>query len=381
MLTLIVNAGSSSLKVSLYKENKKSFSLVKHLLYDGIGSDTKLVIGVKKRFVDVIDSAHALRHSIELIKEEFGDKISQVIHRVVHGGDFYNKPVYITQEVKDRISALSLLAPLHNPHNLSCIEVSERVLPQAKQYAVFDTAYHQSIPEQAFIYGLAKELTQKYKVRKYGFHGISHSFLSRRAYELTKKKKVITCHLGNGASITANNNQKSVDTSMGFTPSDGLLMGTRSGTLDPEVPLYLMRILRANRQKVHDLICSKGGFLGLTGNHDLRHAWKRKSEDDMKALSKLSYQIKQYIGSYAATLNGVDVIVFSGGVGENAWYVRKDALAKLDFLGVKLDLAKNRKAVAVTKPVAIHKRNSKVKIYVIPSNEEEEMLRQVKHIK
>ena len=377
MHSLIVNSGSSSLKVSLYKETKNKRLLVEHLHYDSIGSETKLVVGRKKLFVDIIDSAHALRHSVEFLKEEHGVRIDRAIHRVVHGGEFYNQPVKVTQQVKDRISALSLLAPLHNPHNLSCIEVCEHVLPDTKQFVVFDTAYHQTIPAPAYTYGLNKELLDKHKIRKYGFHGISHCFLARRAQELTKKKKVVTCHLGNGASITANKNNKSVDTSMGFTPTDGLIMGTRSGALDPEVPLYLMRALRTSRQRMHDLLCCEGGLLGLTGKSDVRELWKRKDADDKAALAKLSYQIKQYVGSYCAVLGGVEVIVFSGGVGENAWYVRKDALKGLECLGVQLDLAKNRRAVDVSKPVAIHKKNSKVKVYVIPCDEEEEMLSQV----
>ncbi len=375
MFTLIVNAGSSSLKTSLYDQEK----LVGHYHYDKIGSDTKFFANKTAKKVELIDPGHALRHNIEYLKnKEY--TIDKVVHRVVHGGEFYNKPILITKKVKERIAALRILAPLHNPSNLDCIERAELLLPEAKHIAVFDTAYHQTIKEIQYRYGLPKELYTKYKIRKYGFHGISHKYLAIEAKNCVKAKKVITCHLGNGSSITANLNMKSIDTSMGFTPLDGVIMGTRCGHIDPEIPLYLMRHLHIKPQRVYDILHNESGLLGLCGEQDLREVQKKRTKEAKLALEKLGFDVKKYIGQYHAELNGAEAIVFSGGIGEKSWKVRELTLSGMENLGIKLDKTKNKR---VKKPKGcnqIHAKGSKVKILVIPTNEERQMLLDTKRM-
>ncbi|MBR9703516.1 acetate/propionate family kinase [Candidatus Woesearchaeota archaeon] len=390
---LVVNAGSSSLKTALFSGEKE---LVR-CYYDRLHKDITWLrvtrASAKKETrsrVELNDAAHALRHNIIYLVEQgflkHHNDIKVVVHRVVHGGEFYKKAVKITEKVKQHIEALSILAPLHNPHNLAAINASEHLLNHAKQVAVFDTAYHQTIPPEAYRYGIPEELYEKHKIRKYGFHGTSHKFLASEAKRLCGAKKVITCHLGNGSSVTANKNGKSIDTSMGFTPTDGLVMGTRSGALDPEVVIYLLRQIRYSPKRLHDFLNKESGMLGLTHfSSDVRDIWKEAStgkgdrqEDASLALLMLSYHIKCYVGEYAAILGGVDAIVFSGGIGQNAWYIREDALLGLDFLGIKLDEKKNKKAVELKEMRMVHKTKSKVNILVIPANEELQMVREAK---
>jgi len=376
-MKLVINAGSSSLKVALYEKEK----LLQHYHYDL--SVQKLVHkGKAKKPVksDVIDVAHALRDCVEKIREEVSlQKVDSIIHRVVHGGEFYSKTTLITSAVKEKISALRVLAPLHNPPALQCIVKAEMLFPNVKQFAIFDTAYHQTIPSFAYRYGLPEEMYSKLKIRKYGFHGTSHKYLAQEATSITKAKKIITCHLGSGSSICANLNGVSVDTTMGFTPTDGLIMGTRSGALDPEVALYLLKFLK-RPETVEKVLTKQSGLLGVSGiSSDVRKLWQERKNPKAKlALQMLSYQIKKYISSYNGVLNGVDCIVFSGGVGENAWYVRKDALEGLEHLGIKVDLKKNKLAIGKNKPMMIHSKSSKVKILVILANEELQMIREVK---
>lgn len=375
MLTLIVNAGSSSLKTSLFDREK----LIGHYHYEKIGKDTRFYANKTWSKVELIDPGHALRHNIEYLKNK-NYTIAKVVHRVVHGGEFYNKPALITGKVKERIAALRILAPLHNPNNLDCIERAELLLPEAKHVAIFDTAYHQTLKEAQYRYGLPEKYYTKYKIRKYGFHGISHKYLAHEAMSAVKKKKIITCHLGNGSSITANLNGKSVDTSMGFTPLDGVIMGTRSGHIDPEIPLYLQRHLHMKPQQVYDILHNESGLLGLSGEQDVRDIQKKRTKKAKLALEKLGLDVKKYIGQYHAELNGAEAIVFSGGIGEKSWRVRELALSGLENLGIKLDKVKNKR---VTKPKAInmiHARSSKVKILVIPANEELQMLKDAKKV-
>lgn len=391
VLYLVVNAGSSSLKTALFNDEQE---LVR-CHYDRLNKEATWLrvtnAGEEKETrsrVDLNDAAHALRHNIIYLVEQnylkHHNDIKVVVHRVVHGGEFYKKAVRITEEVKQRIEALSILAPLHNPHNLAAINAAEHLLSQAKQVAVFDTAYHQTLPPEAFRYGIPETLYLKHKIRKYGFHGTSHKFLATEAKRLCGATKTITCHLGNGSSITANKNCKSIDTSMGFTPTDGLVMGTRSGALDPEVVIYLLRQIRYSPKRLHDFLNKESGLLGLTHfSSDVRDIWKAAStgtgdrqEDAALALLMLSYHIKCYVGEYAAILGGVDAIVFSGGIGQNAWYIREDALLGLDFLDIKLDETKNKEVTELKKARMIHKASSKVKILVIPANEELQMVRE-----
>jgi len=375
MITLIVNAGSSSLKTSLFEAEK----LIAHYHYDKIGEDTRFYVNKTSKKVELIDPGHALRHNIEYLKNK-NYKIAKVVHRVVHGGDFYNKPMLVTSKVKERIAALRILAPLHNPNNLDCIERAELLLPEAKHVAIFDTAYHQTLKEAHYRYGLPEEMYTKYKIRKYGFHGISHKYLAHEAQKVTKKKKIITCHLGNGSSITANLNGKSFDTSMGFTPLDGVIMGTRCGHIDPEIPLYLMRHLHIKPQRVYDILHNESGLLGLSGKQDLRDIQKKRTKEAKLALEKLSLDVKKYIGQYHAELNGAEAIVFSGGIGEGSWKIRELALAELGNLDIKLDKAKNKRVKNPKACNVIHARGSKVKILVIPTNEELQMLKDAKKV-
>lgn len=372
----LVNAGSSSLKTALYDAGK----LVVRSHYDG-----KTLRVTQKRTqklpCEIIDAAHALRHNVEFLTEKGlldPEAITTVGHRVVHGGEYFKKATKITPTVKEKIGALSILAPLHNPANLASIRMAEKLFPGAKHVAVFDTAYHQTIPEAAFRYGIPTDVYKKYKVRKYGFHGTSHKYLAREAQRVTKKKKIITCHIGNGSSVTANKNGKSIDTSMGFTPTDGLIMGTRVGAIDPEAILYLLKFMQASPERMHQFLNQESGLLGVGHYTDVRELWEnRKKKDAQLALDMLAYDTKKYISQYFGVLNGADVIVFSGGIGENAWYVREATLEGLNNLGIRLDKKKNKKVINPTKPVAIHARSSEVKILVIPTNEEQQMLEEI----
>lgn len=374
----LVNAGSSSLKTALYFGDK----LVLRCVYDRKIMNLSKGNRTQKVQVDTIDAAHALRHNVEYLTEKGlldASEVAAVGHRVVHGGEYFHKAVNITESVKEKIGALSILAPLHNPHNLDAIKMAERLFPKARHVAVFDTAYHQTIPEYAFRYGIPDELYKKYKVRKYGFHGTSHKYLAREATRLTGKKKIITCHLGNGSSITANKNGKSIDTSMGFTPTDGLIMGTRVGAIDPEAVLYLLKFMQASPARMHKFLNHESGLLGIGHFNDVRDLWKnRKKEDAQLALDMLSYDAKKYVSMYHGVLGGADVIVFSAGIGENAWYVREAILDGMGALGIQLDKKKNKKVNRPKKAVAIHARTSKVKILIIPANEEKQMLEEMK---
>lgn len=377
MKSLTINAGSSSVKVALFKKEKLivklhyDFSLKKIRVYRK--SETR-----KKTSINTIDSAikDAISYLLKHKDIENLNEISFVVHRVVHGGEFFDKAVLIDEKTLQKIEALSLLAPLHNPNNLKGILLTQKLFKQ--NYAVFDTAYHQTIPEEAYRYGISEELYKKYKIRKYGFHGINHKYLASEAKRLYGAKKVITCHLGNGSSITANLNGKSLDTSMGFTPTDGLIMGTRSGAIDPEVVVYLFRLMHSSR-KVDELLNHDSGLLSIGHSSDIRVLWKnaqrkkddKKKKDAILALEMLSYRLKKYISSYIGVLGGVDAIVFSGGIGENAWYIRELALSGLETLGIKLDIKKNQNNKSFGK--------GKTKLLIIPANEELQMIKEIKN--
>jgi len=320
----------------------------------------------------------------QLLDKETGiltspDDISVVGHRVVHGGKHFSKTTEITEAVKEKIKALARLAPLHNPANLEGIEVAEKVFPNAKQVAVFDTAFHQTIPEYAYKYAIPNEFLDKYNIRLYGFHGTSHKYVSEKAIEFLGKKesKIITIHLGNGCSMTAIKNGKSIDHSLGFSPIGGLIMGTRCGDIDPSIIFYLNERLEYSLNDINTILQKKSGMLGLTGFSDLREIQDQASKGDKDcqlALQMNAYRIKKYIGSYATILNGLDAIVFTAGIGENSDVIRALVCEELDFLGIELDKEKNKMR---TKGIrAIHQENSKVKILVIPTNEELEIAKQ-----
>lgn len=307
------------------------------------------------------------------------EDISIVGHRVVHGGIYFNKTIEITHDVKEKIKELSSLAPLHNPANLEGIEVAEDIFSKAKQVAVFDTAFHQSIPERAYKYAIPNDLLNDHHIRLYGFHGTSHKYVSEKAIDYLDKKdsKIITIHLGNGCSMTAIKDGKSMDHSLGFSPVSGLIMGTRSGDIDPAIIFYLANKLNFSLDDINTILQKKSGMLGLTGFSDLRDIEAQATKGNKAcqlALEMNVYRIKKYIGSYAAILNGLDAIVFTAGIGENSSLMRALICKDLDFLGIHLDVEKNNTKSKDTR--AINTDDSKVKILVIPTNEELEIAKQ-----
>ena len=293
--------------------------------------------------------------------------------------EVFTKTTEVNQQVKDAIKELSLLAPLHNPANLTGIEVAEKIFPKAKQVAVFDTAFHQSIPEIAHRYAIPNEFYEKEHIRVYGFHGTSHQYVANKtiAYLNKPSTKIITIHLGNGCSITAIKDGKSIDTSLGFGPMNGLIMGTRSGDIDQSVVLYLAQKLNYTPNEINNVLQKKSGMLGLTGMSDMRDIQNEASKGNKMAnlaLAMNAYRIKKYIGSYIAALNGADAIVFTAGIGENSPLIREMVCTNLSYLGISLDADKNEKR---TKGIhSIQTEDSKVEILVIPTNEELEIARQ-----
>ena len=323
--------------------------------------------GIKKVLAALVDPNHGVIKSM--------DEIDAVGHRVVHGGEIFNESVVITDEVLKQIEDLSDMAPLHQPANVSGIRACQKLMPNTPQVAVFDTAFHQTMPPVAYMFGVKYEEYKDYGIRKYGFHGTSHKYVSGVAAQLLKKDikdtKIITCHLGNGSSITAVDGGKSVDTSMGFTPLDGVLMGTRTGSIDPAVVPVLMQKKGLDAAGVDKYMNKECGVLGVSGVssdfRDLEDAAAKGNERAQLALDMFCYQVKRYIGAYAAAMGGVDAIVFTAGVGENDIHTRQQVCAGLEFLGVKLDADRNNVRGKVTE---ISAADSKVKVFLIPTNEE-----------
>ncbi len=307
------------------------------------------------------------------------NEIDAVGHRVVHGGDTFSKTTLITAEVKKKIKALIPLAPLHNPHNLEGIELAEEVFSHAKQVAIFDTAFHHTIPTKAKKFAIPNNFYNEEKIQVYGFHGTSHKYVSEKAIIHLKKEtsKIIIIHLGNGCSMTAVVNGKSIDHSMGFAPSNGLIMGTRSGDIDHSVITFMVQTLGYTLEEVHTILVKKSGMLGLTGYSDLRdiqaEAEKGNTECQL-ALAMNAYRIKKYIGAFAAIMNGLDAIVFTAGIGENSAVLRALVCAEMEYLGLQIDTMKNS-----IRSVELHEINlstSKAKILVIPTKEELEIAKQ-----
>lgn len=329
----------------------------------------------KAKRIHIKDHIEAVVKAIESLKTNGTirsyNEIYAIGHRVVHGGEYYKHAVKIDRLVIDNIKKLSELAPLHNPHNLAGILACKKILPHTIQVAVFDTAFHQTIPKYAFLYGAPYEFYQKYGIRKYGFHGISHQYASEQASKLMGKKnfEMISCHLGNGSSITAIKDGKSIDTTMGFTPMDGLLMGTRSGGMDPNIPLYLLKNKYYSLEELEYILNNKSGLLGISREasdvRDLRKMILKGDKNAKLALEMLSYKISFYIGAYSTILGALDCLVFTGGIGENAYYIREKVLDSLKLLGVKYDKKKNE-----GNEVIISTEESKVKVFIIPANEE-----------
>ncbi len=384
MKVLVINCGSSSLKYQLIdSESEKALAVG---ICERIGIDGRLTQKAGDGEKIVIDDElpnHevAIKTVISaLTNPEYGvimslDEINAVGHRVVHGGEKFASSVIITDEVIKAIEDCNDLAPLHNPANVIGINACKHLMPNVPMVAVFDTAFHQTMPKEAYLYGIPHEYYNKYKVRRYGFHGTSHSYVSQRAIALGKldpnNSKVIVCHLGNGASISAVKNGHSVDTSMGLTPLEGLIMGTRSGDIDPAIIEFIAKKENLTLSQVMDVLNKKSGVLGMSGVssdfRDIEVAANEGNEHAKEALATFSYRVAKYVGSYIATMNGVDAIAFTAGLGENDKNVRKAVCSHLGFMGVEIDEEKN---ALRGKELVISIPDSKVQIMVIPTNEE-----------
>ena len=385
MKTLVINCGSSSLKYQLIDMDTET-SLVQGLV-ERIGIEgsilTQKVEGREKYIIkeDMPDHKSAIKHVLNaLVDEKHGviksmDEIGAVGHRVVHGGEKYSKSVIIDTDVLKSINECISLAPLHNPPNIIGIEACKELMPNTPMVAVFDTAFHQTMPKQAYICPLPYELYENYGIRKYGFHGTSHKYVSQKAAELLDKDigdmKIVTCHLGNGCSLAAVKGGKSIDTSMGFTPLSGVMMGTRSGSIDPSVVSFLIEEHGYTINEVDTLLNKKSGVLGISGVssdfRDVSAEAKNGNERAKLALDIFVYRVKAQISSYIGIMGGVDAIVFTAGIGENSAETRKACLDGLEFYGFEVDDERNSIRGEVQE---ISTDESKVKVYVIPTNEE-----------
>jgi acetate kinase len=374
MNVLVLNSGSSSLKFQLiHVDNEK---ILEKGVIDGIGLPTcKFIINGVTKQQKIKNHTEAIKIVLSHIPLE---KIDAIGHRVVHGGENYSEATVITPAVIRVIDRLSELAPLHNPPNLAGIIACKKMMPKIKQVAIFDTAFHQTIPEKAYLYGIPYEFYKKYKIRKYGFHGTSHKYVMQQAQKMLGKKNVnlITCHLGNGSSITAIKNGKSVDTTMGLTPLQGLMMGTRSGDIDPEIVAFLSNKEKMSAHDVIKLLNKQSGLKGICGYSDVRTIHDKSSQAKCKlALDMFAYRILEYIGAYHAVVGKTDAIVFTAGIGQGAWYLRKTICNALAHIGVVVDAKKNRKhELVITTP------RSKVKVLIIPTNEELMIAKETKKV-
>ena len=385
MKILVINAGSSSLKYQLIDMDSTTVmakGLCERIGIDGSNLQHKnLIKNVEEKIEKPMkDHADAIQMVLDALTDpEYGvivsmDEIGAVGHRVVHGGEYFSDSVIIDDEVKKALDLCTPLAPLHNPPNIIGIEACEKIMPNVKQVGVFDTAFHQTMPKEAYMYALPYEYYEKYKIRKYGFHGTSHKFVSQEAAKMAGKPieelKIITCHLGNGSSVTAVDGGKSVDTSMGFTPLDGVVMGTRSGSIDPAVVTYLMNEEKLDTKGVDNVLNKKSGVFGISGiSSDFRDLIKGKNEGNERAamaLDMFNYSVKKLIGAYAAAMGGVDVVVFTAGVGENTAESREAICDGLGFMGIEIDKEANNSRGLKD----ITKAGAKVKTFVIPTNEE-----------
>ena len=383
MKILVLNSGSSSLKFQLF-DMPSGRVLVKGLA-ERIGEKSgrfkandyllETVLPTHREALELL-SKFLLSPENKIVKNT--KEITVVGHRVVHGGDTFIQPTLINQEVKEKIKELFSLAPLHNPANLTGIETAEKIFPDARQVAIFDTAFHQTIPEVNHRYAIPGQFYDL-GIRKYGFHGISHQYVSQKAVEILGKNnsKIITLHLGNGASATAVWNEKSYDTSMGFGPMNGLVMGTRSGDIDQSIIFYLQDKLQFSPDEVQNILNKESGMKALAGTNDFRDIEKAVAEGSKKALLALEIytnSIKKYIGNFIAQMNGIDALVFTAGIGENSPLVRKMICKNLDYLGIAIDDDKNNNPI--DNQYDISSESANVKLLVIPTNEELEIARQ-----
>jgi acetate kinase len=388
MKIVIINSGSSSIKFQLIEMPARA--VICTGMIDRIGLDTSN-ISYKTNADSIEESMSIANHKIGLEKiaallmdKNIGvinstEDIDVVGHRVVHGGASFSNPVHVDEMVEEKITQLFQLAPLHNPANLEGIHVASAIFTSAKQMAVFDTAFHQTIPVIAHKYAIPNKFLTENNIRVYGFHGTSHKYVSERAREyLDKSDKIITIHLGNGCSMTAIKDGISIDHSLGFAPSNGLIMGTRSGDIDHSIVFYMVNTLGYSLDAVNNLLLKESGMLGLTGFSDLREIELQAEEGNAScqlALDMNAYRIKKIIGSYTAVMNGLDAIIFTAGIGENSSYIRKLVCTDMEYFGMELDEAKNE--IRSKEMREINTANSKTKIMVIPTNEEMEIANQV----
>ncbi|WP_077214243.1 acetate kinase [Bacillus dakarensis] len=386
---IAINAGSSSLKFQLFE--MPSEEVITKGLIERIGlNDSIFTISVNDEKVKEVSDIPNHEVAVKMLLDKLTtlgiikslDEINGIGHRVVHGGEDFNDSVLISDEVLNKIEALSELAPLHNPANVTGIRAFQQVLPNVPAVAVFDTAFHQTMPENSFLYSLPYEYYEKYGIRKYGFHGTSHKYVSERAAEMLgrplEQLRLLSCHLGNGASIAAIEGGKSIDTSMGFTPLAGVTMGTRSGNIDPALIPYIMEKTNKTAEEVLDVLNKKSGMLAISGfSSDLRDIEDEAENGNERAelaLQVFANRIHKYIGSYAARMYGVDAIIFTAGIGENSTAIRERVLKGLEFMGVYFDPALNK---VRGEEAFISYPHSPVKVMVIPTNEEVMIARDV----
>jgi acetate kinase len=385
MLVLVLNCGSSSIKYQLI-DTRRNLAKVKGIVAK-IGEPASYIefetqqLKIKEQ-IAIPNHAQGLEILLKLVLDpEYAivrdvSEISAIGHRVVHGGDKFTSSALINAEVIEKIRECIPLAPLHNPHNLAGIEAATRLFPGIPQVAVFDTSFHQTLPEKAFLYPIPYEFYRKYNVRKYGFHGTSCRYVSRRAAEIIGRPladlKIITCHLGNGVTVDAIEGGKSIDTSMGLTPVEGLMMGTRSGDVDPGVIYYISKVANLTLDQIYDMLNTRSGLLGISGvSNDMKEIAEQAERGNRRcklAMEMFAYRVTKYIGSCTAVLKGVDVIVFTAGIGSNSPVIRSMICDGLGHLGVRLDSAKNQSAIGVESDLSEH--SSRVKVLVIPTNEE-----------
>lgn len=386
MKVLVINCGSSSLKYQLIDMSNNGVlaqGLVERIGIDGIL--TQKVDGREKYIIETELKDHQMAIDLvlkTLIDENQGviksmDEISAVGHRVVHGGERYSESVLVNDEVLKSLEELIKLAPLHNPANIIGIKACQELMPHTPMVAVFDTAFHQTMPQKAFMYPVPYEYYEEDHIRRYGFHGTSHKYVSGEVAKCMNKNisdlKIITCHLGNGVSIAAVDGGKSVDTTMGFTPLDGIIMGSRSGSIDPAIVTFLQKEKGYSVDEINDILNKKSGILGISGIgtdfRDIRAAAENNNKRALLTMDIYGYQVKKQIGAYAAAMGGLDAIVFTAGVGEHAPEIRIRALTNMEFLGINVDSEKNDNQ-NIGDGIEISTLDSKVKVYVIPTNEE-----------
>lgn len=379
MKIAVINSGSSSIKFKLYLMPQSE--VLAHVHVEKIGEETSKITfkyaDKKMVFDDKIATHHeGLKFINDILKEhqiiEHFSSFDAIAHRVVHGGDFFEHATMIDEDVIGKIRELISLSPLHNRANLEGILVSLKKAPNVPQIAVFDTSFHSTIPKEAYLYALPYELYEKHKIRRFGFHGISHAFVMKKvAQEMQKSPNelnIITLHLGNGSSATAIKNGKSIDTSMGFTPLEGLIMGSRCGDIDPQIVIHLQKELGYSVDEVEAILNKRSGLIGISGEIDVREIIQRDDEPARMALEMMSRRVKKYIGSYMALLGRVDAIAFCAGIGENSSEVRAKILENLELFGIELDSEANEKNL-----IKISKLTSKIKVFVIKTDEELEI--------